>query len=86
MFDVYIEDKANRDLAKLPSNYRRVIFEKINKFLSVNPFPRADNPKKLKGEYIYRLRIGDYRALYEINGNKVLVYAVKHRKDVYYHL
>ncbi|HEX7721168.1 MAG TPA: type II toxin-antitoxin system RelE/ParE family toxin [Pyrinomonadaceae bacterium] len=31
----------------------------------------------------FRLRVADYRVLFEIEGNKVLVYRVRHRKDAY---
>ena len=34
----------------------------------------------------YRLRIGDYRALFEIEqSNRIVVYRVRHRRDVYRH-
>ncbi|MDR1208202.1 MAG: type II toxin-antitoxin system RelE/ParE family toxin [Holosporales bacterium] len=35
----------------------------------------------LKGHY--RLRIEDYRIIYRVNGNVVLVIAIGHRKDIY---
>ena len=31
----------------------------------------------------YRLRVADYRVLFEVEGQKVIVYRVKHRKDAY---
>jgi mRNA interferase RelE/StbE len=31
----------------------------------------------------YRLRVGDYRALFELEGDKVVVYRIRHRKDAY---
>ena len=31
----------------------------------------------------YRLRVGDYRVLFEVEGDKVIVYRVVHRKDAY---
>ncbi|MFO7537161.1 MAG: type II toxin-antitoxin system RelE/ParE family toxin [Chloroflexota bacterium] len=31
----------------------------------------------------YRLRVGDYRVLFEIEGNQVVIYRIRHRKDVY---
>ena len=50
----------------------------------------ADNPrpygyKKLKGEDAYRIRVGDYRVIYEINDDKIIVTVVMvgHRKDIY---
>ena len=31
----------------------------------------------------YRLRIGDYRVLFEVEQNKIAIYRIRHRKDVY---
>lgn len=31
----------------------------------------------------YRLRVGDYRVLFEVDGNKIVIYRIKHRKDAY---
>lgn len=50
----------------------------------------ADNPrplgyKKLKGRNGYRIRVADYRIIYEILDNTLLVdvIAIGHRKDIY---
>jgi mRNA interferase RelE/StbE len=31
----------------------------------------------------YRLRVGDYRVLFEVDGNRVVVHRVKHRSEAY---
>jgi len=31
----------------------------------------------------YRLRVGNYRILFEINANKIVIYRIRHRKDAY---
>ena len=31
----------------------------------------------------YRLRVGNYRVLFEVEGGKVVIYRVLHRKDAY---
>jgi len=50
----------------------------------------ADNPrpyeyKKLKGEEAYRIRVSDYRIIYEIYDDKIIVIVVSvgHRKNIY---
>lgn len=48
--------------------------------------PRPTGAKKLSGsEFTYRIRIGNYRFIYEIHYGKILIKVVKvgHRKDVY---
>ncbi|MEI6809109.1 MAG: type II toxin-antitoxin system RelE/ParE family toxin [bacterium] len=52
--------------------------------LSSNPFPQG--VKKLHGgESTYRIRIGDYRVIYEVLSNRLVIeiVRVRHRKDVY---
>ena len=47
--------------------------------------PRPSGCKKLKGRQGYRIRIGDYWVLYEVEDDKllVLVFAIGHRRDIY---
>ena len=47
--------------------------------------PRPSGIKKLKGKDAYRLRVGDYRVIYEIHDKVllVLVISVGHRREVY---
>jgi len=52
--------------------------------LSDNPFPPG--VRKLQGaEYTYRIRVGDYRVLYEVYQGtiRIQIVRVRHRKDVY---
>jgi len=48
--------------------------------------PRPHNSKKLSGSHDqWRVRVGDYRILYEINdkAREVRVFAVGHRREIY---
>ncbi len=51
--------------------------------LAENPRPR--NSRKLRGKEGWRIRIGDYRAIYEIDdeAREVLVLDIGHRRDIY---
>ena len=52
--------------------------------LAENPFPAG--VRKLRGsEHTYRLRVGDYRVVYEAAeaGSVVVIIHVRHRRDVY---
>jgi len=51
--------------------------------LEENPLPKG--VKKLRGIEAYRLRVGDYRILYQINSKKKMIeiIAIAHRKDAY---
>jgi mRNA interferase RelE/StbE len=55
-------------------------------FLSQNPFSEVLQVKKLRGEEnLYRIRLGDYRLVYEVRRKEILVLVIKigHRSDVY---
>lgn len=71
-----------RDLKKIESNEVQRILSAIES-LTVNPRPAG--AKKLTNQELYRIRIGNYRVIYEIHDNRLVVLVVKvgHRKDVY---
>ena len=74
---------AARALKKLPLPLRFRITRAVET-LADNPFPPA--VRKLKGEeHAYRIRIGDYRVVYDVVEDVlvVLVLRIGHRKDVY---
>ena len=74
---------GKRSFDKLPKAVRKKILPRIEA-LSVNP--RPPGVKKLEGsEDFFRLRIGQYRVVYQIQNNMllVLVVRVRHRRDVY---
>lgn len=81
-YTVLILPSAQKQLYKLPNNTATRIEDKM---MELGGDPRPSGCKKLKGRDAYRIRIGDYRAIYEIQDNKlvVTVITVGHRKDVY---
>lgn len=83
MFNVFIEKRAIRDVERLPQEVRQKLIQKIHSILCVNPFPVGKNPKRLSGICAFRLRVGSYRVLYKISKNRVLVFVIGDRKEVY---
>ena len=81
-YTVLIERYAQKQIMKLDKKIIPVIKSAIAK-LANNPKPHGY--KKLKGEDAYRIRVGDYRIIYEIDNDviQVTVVSVGHRKDVY---
>lgn len=74
---------AGRTLQKLDLSWRVRISRAIDG-LAENPFPQG--ARKLKGEErSYRIRIGDYRVVYDVLQDVVVVLILRigHRKDVY---
>lgn len=82
-YTVVIERSALRDLKRLPELIRTRIDGHI---LALAENPRPQGVEKLSGsEHSYRLRVGDYRILYEIHDQilHVLVVKIGHRREVY---
>ena len=82
-YRVLILPKAQRQIKSLPVQTRRKVSDAID---SLEKNPRPSGVKKLKGaEELYRLRVGDYRIIYAIQDDELLVIVVNagHRKDVY---
>ena len=74
---------AESQFKKLPKEVQIRLKYRIDS-LTENPFPRG--VKKLSAEEnFYRLRIGDYRIIYQVKGKALLVLILKlgHRKNVY---
>ncbi|MEK6645952.1 MAG: type II toxin-antitoxin system RelE/ParE family toxin [Candidatus Firestonebacteria bacterium] len=82
-YNIIIKEIAQKDIRHLDKPLIKVIINKI-KNLSENTRPQGT--LKLSGEENrWRLRIGDYRILYEIDDKAhiVTIYRVRHRKEVY---
>lgn len=81
-YQVIIKKPVEKELDLLSAKLRERIIQRL---LALEENPRPQGVKKLQGEESYRLRIGDYRALYSIDdkNKEVLVYAVGHRREVY---
>jgi mRNA interferase RelE/StbE len=74
---------AQRELLKLPAKIRVRVTDAIR---SLQAIPRPAGCRKLAGNAdYYRIRVGDYRVLYEIRDRVLLVLVIKvgHRREVY---
>ena len=73
---------AQRSIEDLPRNVQKRLLTRIEALASN---PRPPGCVKLTGEDSYRIRVGDYRVIYSIFDNRlvVLVIDVGHRRDVY---
>lgn len=82
-FKVVFTKVAEKDLNKLDPKTRLRVLQ-ATKDLERSPFPKSETIKKLKGTRIpiYRLRVGDLRILYHIDGRKIAVLFIADRKDL----
>ena len=81
-YTVVLTKKAQKQLDKLADNIADPIFEAIN---DLSDDPRPFGYIKLKGRDGYRIRIGDYRIIYNIYDSELLVDVIElgNRKDIY---
>ena len=82
-YSINIKKSVEKDLKKLPNSVTSKVVEAIEN-LKDNPYPRQS--KKLRAtERTYRLRVGDYRIIYQVDEERkeIIVYYVRHRENAY---
>lgn len=81
-YRVEIKRSAQKEIRSLSGDDLKRVLKKIE---SLSQDPRGPDCKKLSGQEKYRIRVGNYRILYEIHDTILVVTVVKvaHRKDAY---
>ena len=84
MYEIIISEKAFRQLSKLEKPIQTHILKVLER-IRIRPEAYV---KKLVGDPGYRLRVGDYRIILDINKNKLIIFILKvgHRKNIYKNL
>ncbi|MBZ5619573.1 MAG: type II toxin-antitoxin system RelE/ParE family toxin [Acidobacteriia bacterium] len=72
MYTVVTTKSFDKALAKLPANWQKRIVAKI-KEVAVNPYAPNINLTKLQGRDGYRLRVGDWRVIYELDDERLVM-------------
>ena len=81
MYSIQIEKNAEEFIKKLQKKDAEIILNKIYS-IRENPFRYL---KRLQGEKLWRLRVGDYRVIVDviISMNNIIVLRIGHRKNIY---
>lgn len=83
-FQIKFHPSARREFTRLPARERERIAARID---SLSQEPRPSGCRRLKGTdaKYYRIRVGDYRVVYDVADKEllVLVIRVRHRSDAY---
>ncbi len=81
-YELFIQRKAQKQLANIPQPNRDRIITAVR---SLADDPRPTGVRKLTGRDGWRIRVGDYRIIYEIHDDAlvVLVISIGHRRDIY---
>lgn len=85
MFQIHLTSKAQKDIAKLKSPQKARIISALFR-LKTNPHqPQTKTLFRHHTSAQYRLRVGDYRILYDVydQDKVVLIFRLGHRKDIY---
>ncbi|MBA3721739.1 MAG: type II toxin-antitoxin system RelE/ParE family toxin [Parachlamydiaceae bacterium] len=74
----------NKDFERIPSSIREIIKKAIQKKLTIDPV-NFGKPLRYSLKGYRSLRVGEYRVIYKIDEDKVIVIIVDidHRKDIY---
>ena len=81
-YQLLILPRAQKELGELPAEIYTKVRDKVYRLASS---PRPSGCKKLVARPAWRIRVGNYRVIYEINDKArvVLVVHIGHRRDVY---
>ncbi|MDP2036544.1 MAG: type II toxin-antitoxin system RelE/ParE family toxin [Ignavibacteria bacterium] len=81
-YQIIIKPSAQKDLDKLPD---KEVIRLASKIFLLSKNPRTIGTQKLTEQEVYRIRIGNYRVLYEIDDSakSIFIFRIKHRKEVY---
>ncbi|MBU8901653.1 MAG: type II toxin-antitoxin system RelE/ParE family toxin [Victivallales bacterium] len=80
-YNITFKKSVSKDLKKIAVSEANRILNKLNSELSV----KADQYPELQGAFagLRKYRVGNYRVIYAIINDSVLVVRIQHRKDVY---
>jgi len=76
MYEIKFSKQAVKDLKHIPEGYKKNVLDKIE-LLGQDPYGKLLDTKKLRGVDGYRLRVGEYRVLYKMENQTVVVKIIK---------
>jgi mRNA interferase RelE/StbE len=79
-YDVQFKPRAVRDIERLPSRIQAQVLARIEK---MSNDLKGDVKRLTNFTPEYRLRVGDYRVLFEIEKETIVIYRIRHRREAY---
>ena len=79
-YEIEFRPKALKDLDSMQPDIRQRVIEKVERMRH-----DLEGDVKRLTNFVpeYRLRVGDYRVLFAVEGDRVVVYRVRNRREVY---
>jgi len=82
LFEPKYHPEVARDITGFPRNIKNRIRKAIEDRLILDPV-RFGEPLRRSLSGFRKLRVGDYRVIYQIHGQTVIILKIGHRKEVY---
>lgn len=79
---IYHPDVVKNDIPRLPKTMKRRVRTAIGNRLVSEP-ESYGKPLRHSLQSLWSLRVGDYRVIYRIQGDEVVILKIGHRRDVY---
>ena len=86
MKEISYSEEAVKQLKKIRRGDKILAIKILKKIEQYASFPNSiSDIKNLKGKYaeFKRIRVGDYRIIFDENHNVIFIYKIKHRKEAY---
>ena len=80
MVELEWQKRAIKELYKLEKTIASRIYKKVEELKDGFQY---NDVKRISGENKFRLRVGDYRVLFSLENNEIIVWKVGHRKNIY---
>jgi mRNA interferase RelE/StbE len=84
VYDIKYSKEATKSMLRMPRNMAKIIRGKLE-MIAANPYTDHPNARKLQGREGYRLRVGDWRVIYKIQSEQLIIIVLKvaSRGEVY---
>jgi mRNA interferase RelE/StbE len=76
VYNITYSKEATKSLLRMPRNTAKLIRKKLE-VIAAAPFADHPNAKKLQGREGYRLRVGDWRVIYTVQSEKLIIMVLK---------